>query len=310
MTKKHVLRAFGLIALFWLGAVSCSKRGPAGTMGPQGPAGPAGAPGAVGPAGDSGTIIYSGQTQPAASFGNIGDYYLDLATDVLYGPKSASGWGTGFSFKGQQGAPGTAGTPGTQIYSGSGAPASNMGTTGDFYMDTVAHSLYGPKMASPGGWGVPIALQGPAGTANVQYTTWTLSTSWARRDSVPNNNIYVDTLSWNIPSINPNILNNGIVLCFARSQIFGGDLWPYSQVVQLPYTFTDPYSNYSTSWQCVYDTARAFISISDNQDILTPPFLNSHYELFRWVIIPGGTPIPAGMDYQATMRHLGVQFKP
>lgn len=34
------------------------------------------------------------------SVGNVGDFYLNLTTDVLFGPKTASGWGTGISLKG------------------------------------------------------------------------------------------------------------------------------------------------------------------------------------------------------------------
>jgi hypothetical protein len=49
---------------------------------------------------------------------------------------------------------------------------------------------------------------------------------------------------------------------------------------------------------------------NNNESVLTPYVLNTHDEAFRWVIISGGTSIPAGMDYQATMRYLGVQFKP
>lgn len=138
---------------------SCSKS--------TGPAGPQGAAGPMGPAGANGTQIYSGTTTPPSGTGNSGDYYLDLTTDVLYGPKSSSGWGSGISLMGNTGA---AGKAGSQTYSGSGAPSAATGTTGDYYLDVTNYILYGPKTAS--GWGTGIVLKGATGTANVIYSAW------------------------------------------------------------------------------------------------------------------------------------------
>jgi hypothetical protein len=158
---------------------SCGKDG---AVGPVGPAGATGAVGPAGPAGANGTagsVIYSGTTTPPSATGNTGDFYLDLTTGLLYGPKTASGWGTGFSLigptgaagatgatgatgpTGATGATGAAGAAGSQIYSGSGAPATTLGANGSYYLDKTNFLLYGPKTAS--GWGTPIALQGPAG---------------------------------------------------------------------------------------------------------------------------------------------------
>jgi hypothetical protein len=56
--------------------------GPAGPTGPQGPTGPTGAQGA------SGTTILDGSTgAPTPGVGATGDYYADLLTRSLYGPK-------------------------------------------------------------------------------------------------------------------------------------------------------------------------------------------------------------------------------
>ncbi|GGB05493.1 hypothetical protein GCM10011511_31050 [Puia dinghuensis] len=121
----------------------------------------------MGPAGANGTQIYSGTTTPASSTGNSGDYYLDLTTDVLYGPKTSSGWGSGVSLMGQSGA---AGKAGSQIYSGSGTPSTSTGITGDYYLDATNYVLYGPKTSS--GWGTGIVLKGATGTANVIYSAW------------------------------------------------------------------------------------------------------------------------------------------
>ena len=44
--------------------------------------------------GGGGTTILNGTVPPDVATGAVGDYYEDTAAGVLYGPKSASGWGT------------------------------------------------------------------------------------------------------------------------------------------------------------------------------------------------------------------------
>ncbi|HVU94806.1 MAG TPA: hypothetical protein VHE34_06255 [Puia sp.] len=164
--KQNIVLSATIISLLFF---SCGKEGPQGIPGPQGNAG------AVGPAGQDGSIIYSGKGAPATSVGKNGDYYLDDNTGDLYGPKTASGWGTPLSLKGSgstqgpagpQGPPGAAGTPGSQIYSGTGAPATSLGNNGDFYLDKQGYLLYGPKTNSA--WGTPILLQGAQGIQGPQ----------------------------------------------------------------------------------------------------------------------------------------------
>lgn len=62
-----------------------------------------GATGAAGAAGKNGSQILNGTGAPAASLGNTGDYYLDQTNYLLYGPKTASGWGGGLMLKGKDG---------------------------------------------------------------------------------------------------------------------------------------------------------------------------------------------------------------
>ena len=45
-----------------------------------------------------------------------------------------------------------------ELLSGAGAPTSGTGNDGDFYIDTTADALYGPK--SSGSWGAPVVLGG------------------------------------------------------------------------------------------------------------------------------------------------------
>jgi hypothetical protein len=102
--------------------------GPAGPIGNTGPAGPAGAPGPTGPAGPQGPIgntgppgpagangntVLNGTGAPPSSVGNDGDFYVDTAADVLYGPKAGGSWpAAGVSLVGAPGAAGPQGPPG------------------------------------------------------------------------------------------------------------------------------------------------------------------------------------------------------
>jgi hypothetical protein len=63
---------------------------------------------------------------------------------------------------GVTGPAGSRGDDGSRFWSGSGAPASGFGASGDFWLDTTNGRLYGPK--ADGSWGSPLQLQsGPAG---------------------------------------------------------------------------------------------------------------------------------------------------
>lgn len=92
--------------------------GPAGVAGPQGatgatgPAGPQGATGATGPAGANGRSVLNGASNPTLAQGAEGDFFINTSTNVLFGPKTASGWGIGVSLVGPQGPQGPVGPQG------------------------------------------------------------------------------------------------------------------------------------------------------------------------------------------------------
>jgi hypothetical protein len=134
-----------------------------GPTGPDGAQGPAGTEGPVGPAGEDGSTIHAGDGTPDNELGEIGDYYLDLQSGDLFGPKSEDGWGDSISLIGPEGQQGEPGEDGTRIYSGSQPPDNSIGDPGDFYLKTDTYDLYGPKTDT--GWGAPLNLQGPEGPA-------------------------------------------------------------------------------------------------------------------------------------------------
>lgn len=118
----------------------------------------------MGDDGADGTKIHSGSGTPKASLGVNGDFYIDLANQDLYGPKTDDGWGDPVSLNGedgQDGADGQDGKDGSQIYAGDGPPDASQGKVGDYYLDQTNKDLYGPKTEN--GWGQPISLNGQDG---------------------------------------------------------------------------------------------------------------------------------------------------
>jgi hypothetical protein len=79
------------------------------------------------------------------------------------GAAGANGAAGADGANGTNGADGADGADGKTILNGSGAPGSGLGVDGDFYIDTSADSIYGPKTA--GAWGSATSLIGPTGDA-------------------------------------------------------------------------------------------------------------------------------------------------
>ena len=138
-----------------------------------------GAPGTPGPAGNT---ILSGAGNPTAGTGTNGDFYINTATNTIFGPKAAGTWPSGVLLVGPTGAAGAAGAAGATgsngtngtngtngvngrtILSGGNAPSSGNGIDGDFYIDILTYQIYGPKLS--GIWPTPpINLVGPTGAS-------------------------------------------------------------------------------------------------------------------------------------------------
>ena len=172
------------------GTLLTGAQGTPGIPGAQGAQGAQGIQGITGTAGAAGNTIISGTaTPPGAGTGTVGDYYINTATNTLYGPKGAGGWPAGVALVGPQGTVGTNGTPGTNgtngtagtngtngtngangaigntVLNGTAAPTTQ-GVVGDFYINTTAKTLYGPKTAA--GWGTATPLVGAQGIQGSQ----------------------------------------------------------------------------------------------------------------------------------------------
>lgn len=131
--------------------------------------GPQGIPGISGVNGNNGRTILNGPIDPAPTTGNHGDLYINTSTWMLFGPNASGSWINSRSIIGLQGLQGPQGPPGVNantILHGNGTPSALTGNNGDFYLDTSAHKLFGPKTS--GAWGTGVHLTGPQGIPGPQ----------------------------------------------------------------------------------------------------------------------------------------------
>lgn len=113
----------------------------------------------------NGKSVLNGTSNPVAGTGVDGDFYINTTSNTLFGPKTAGAWASGVSLVGPAGADGIAGTngiDGKSILNGTSNPDAVTGVDGDFYINTVTNTLFGPKVA--GAWSSGVSLVGPAGS--------------------------------------------------------------------------------------------------------------------------------------------------
>ncbi len=272
MKAKLLMIIMGVLLLL---AGSC-KKGDTGAVGPQGEKGDAGERGIKGA---DGSTMHSGTVVPAASLGKNGDYYFRTTTSVLYGPKTDKGWGTGVSIKGENGKNGTNGKNGSQFLSGTSIPAVNIGAVGDFYFNTAAMVLYGPKTAT--GWGVGTNLKADA---RVLYSGW--------KSAVRVKDTIMDGTQLRIahiyaPQISETVMNSAVVLVYLD---YGGGPFP------LPFT-SRPGGRMSTiGFKLKLRELLIFRMVYDGGALL---MLGSSIQ-YRYVIIPG--------NYYTALKDKQVDF--
>lgn len=274
--KKHTMKTLKLftkplLLAMMAGAIisSCSKE-----AGPKGDAGTQGAQGTTGVKGTDGNTVLSGTAAPAATTGAIGDFYINLATSLFYGPKTNAGWGDGVSLKGAKGATGTAGS---KILDGAGAPAATLGATGDYYLDKNSSSFYGPKIST--GWGIAVSLKGATGatgSANVMYSGWSFAANF--KDSIVDNSaIKVGHL--NVPALTTPILNSGTVLLYLN---YGGG------VIPLPYnSYAGGKANIISFLPKLKQIVITRFTLDNSNTVPLSTIIQ-----YRYIIIPGGTAAP------------------
>jgi hypothetical protein len=183
--------------------------GATGPMGPQGIQGLAGNDGATGPQGpigltgangSDGKSVLNGTTDPLTSTGNDGDFYINTATNFLFGPKAAGAWPTGVSLIGATGATGPQGPTGSQGPTGPTGPAGiGYGGTSN---SAKTISLGSKTFAVPAGLayipGERIRFVDPTNSANFLEGTITSYTSTSMVVNIDNNGGSGTISSWNL----------------------------------------------------------------------------------------------------------------
>ena len=92
--------------------------------------------------------------------------------------------------------PGPQGPAGRTILNGAGAPASNLGVTGDFYYNTATRQFYGPKLLDVSWDGVTIVILAP----DIAFeSSWTIN-----QMTGPVNGVYSIVINHNL-GFKPNV---------------------------------------------------------------------------------------------------------
>ncbi len=134
--------------------------GTKGDAGGQGAQGAKGDTGSQGPPGPKGNTVLSGAAAPVVAQGAVGDFYIKTgANPEIYGPKTASSWGSPTALKGTAGAPGSPWTAGgtlppnateTGVYATpTGVPGIGQGTMSNGESANTTVSFLIPTTAAP-----------------------------------------------------------------------------------------------------------------------------------------------------------------
>jgi hypothetical protein len=127
-------------------AGNTGAQGPIGLTGPAGSQGIQGPTGATGAAGVNGKMVLNGTTNPTNQ-GVDGDFYINTATNTLFGPKASGTWPSGISLVGSQGFTGSTGAAGAQGIQG---PTGATGSTGPAPSGTGIVTVSSGTLQTPG----------------------------------------------------------------------------------------------------------------------------------------------------------------
>lgn len=95
---------------------------------------------------------------------------------------------------GTNGLAGANGAAGNTILFGSGAPSNGLGTNGNFYIDTTAHVMYGPKASEI--WPAGFSLVGPSGSSGLDGRTIITGVGVPGVGIGNNGDLYLDTSTY------------------------------------------------------------------------------------------------------------------
>jgi Chaperone of endosialidase/Collagen triple helix repeat (20 copies) len=151
------------------GTGATGATGPTGPQGPNGVAGAPGATGATGPSGADGLTVLNGTNNPDPTIGADGDFYINTASNTIFGPRVADVWPAGVSLIGAAGTVGAAGATGAQ------GPVGAAGATGAQGAAGVAGT---------------VGVTGPTGPTGVTGATGTNGNSFNFRNAFDSSATY------------------------------------------------------------------------------------------------------------------------
>ena len=132
---------------------------------------------------------------------------------------------------------------------------------------------------------------GPAGTANVSYSDWFTPAAY-KKDTVFGT--YGFSYNKPIDALTQKMIDSGTVLVFGKLAGYNPVIWPTGQVSQMPITIaymSGSVPNIDT-WSALLSTGNLKIRLTSSTNQYGSIAV-SHQ--FRYVIIPGGTKLPASM---------------
>lgn len=126
--------------------------------------------------------------------------------------------------------PGPQGVRGRTILNGSGAPAGNLGMTGDFYYDTVSTRFYGPKISESSWDGATNYILNNPPTQYSAVHSWELV-----QVTGPSNGVYSVAITHNL-GFSPNVTVKSSAGDILETGI------DYNSINQLTLTMAQPFS--------------------------------------------------------------------
>ena len=167
----------------------------------------------------------------------------------------------------------------------------------------------GPQ--GPAGQNGASGPQGPAGTANVLYSSWFTPSAYTvtTRFGV----IHLD-FNEPAPGITQAILDNGTVLTYGKLNGYDPGIWPTNQTALLPVTvmFLNGSITDIDTWSALLSPGNLEIDLVSSTNIYRSDADINHTHSFRYIIVPGGTPVarqsppPDFNNYGAVCKYYGI----
>ncbi|MCX7547822.1 hypothetical protein OS188_07645 [Xanthomarina sp. F1114] len=148
---------------------------------------------------------------------------------------------------------------------------------------------------------------GTDGNANVIYSSWFGPDG---QTFISNGYISYAEFEVNVPELTNDIINNGVVLVYAKLSNYVPEVWPEGHIAQLPITI----GGGTTDHFYTYYVEESNINIRYRRDGPQPEWIFSSTNRFRYVLIPGNTGARvqqidySKMTYEEVINHFNLEL--